>query len=66
MGASFLSLFFGTVIMGWVGSFYDQMGNAMFWSIDAAIAFAGAVLILLLHRPLEAALSPTASEPANP
>ena len=43
MGASFLSLFVGSVIMGWVGSFYDQMTPAAFWMVDAAIGFAGAI-----------------------
>jgi POT family proton-dependent oligopeptide transporter len=48
MGASFLSLFVGSVIMGWVGSFYDQMSPAAFWMVDAAIGFAGAILIVVL------------------
>ena len=30
MGASFLSLFVGSVVMGWVGSFYDQMSPVAF------------------------------------
>lgn len=56
MGASFLSLFFGTVIMGWVGSFYDQMAPAAFWTLDASIALAGAGLTFALRRPLARAL----------
>jgi POT family proton-dependent oligopeptide transporter len=48
VSASFLSLFFGSTLMGWVGSFYDQMSPAAFWMLDAAIGFAGAILILLL------------------
>ena len=56
MGASFLALFFGTTIMGWVGSFYGEMSNAAFWTLDAAIGFAGAVLMLALMRPLTKAL----------
>ncbi|MES2442977.1 MAG: peptide MFS transporter [Pseudomonadota bacterium] len=58
MGACFLSLFVGSVTMGWVGSFYDRMGNAAFWTIDAGIAFAGALLILLVRKPLERMLEP--------
>jgi POT family proton-dependent oligopeptide transporter len=58
MGAAFLSLFVGSVAMGWVGSFYDQMSPAAFWTIDAAIGFGGALLVLLLHRPLAKALEP--------
>ena len=56
MGGAFIALFLGTVIMGWVGSFYDQMTPAAFWALDAAIAFAGAVLILIARRPLMRAL----------
>ena len=39
-------LFVGSVIMGWVGSFYDQMSPAAFWTLDAAIGFAGGILVL--------------------
>ena len=58
MGASFLSLFVGSVIMGWVGSFYDQMSPAAFWTVDAAIGASGAVLVLLFGRSLNRALEP--------
>jgi len=52
MGGAFLSLFVGSTTMGWVGSFYDQMSPAAFWTLDAAIGFAGALLAFALHRPL--------------
>jgi len=58
MGAAFLSLFLGTVVMGWVGSFYDQMSNAAFWSLDAAIGFAGALIALAVRGPLAAIIEP--------
>ena len=45
-GRSYLALFVGIVIMGWVGSFYEAMSNAAFWTLDAAIAFVGALVIL--------------------
>jgi POT family proton-dependent oligopeptide transporter len=53
MGGTFLSLFVGSVAMGWVGSFYDQMSPAAFWTLDAAIGFAGALIILLLAPRLK-------------
>lgn len=56
MGCCYLSLFFGTVAMGWVGSYYDQMSNAAFWTLDAAISLAGALLMVGLHRPIGRAL----------
>ena len=52
MGASFLALFFASTIMGWVGSFYDEMGNAAFWTMDAAIALVSALVILAVRRPV--------------
>ena len=52
MGGAFLCLFAGNVLMGWVGSFYEEMSNAAFWTLDAAIGFGGAFLILLLHKML--------------
>lgn len=58
MGGAFLSLFAGSTLMGWVGSFYDEMGNAAFWTLDGAIALAGAVVIILLKRPLTRVLEP--------
>ena len=60
MGGTFIALFVGTVIMGWIGSFYDQMTPAAFWALDASIAFAGALLIFLLNKPLSAALDGSA------
>jgi len=52
MGATYLALFFGSTIMGWVGSFYDEMSNAAFWTLDASIALVSAVVILALKRPV--------------
>ena len=57
MGGAFISLFIGTVVMGWVGSFYDQMSPVAFWTLDASIAIAGGLLILALRRPLTRALA---------
>ena len=54
-----MSLFVGSVIMGWVGSFYDQMSPAAFWMLDAAIGFAGGILVLLFGHSLSRALEPT-------
>ena len=62
MGAVFLALFASAVAGGWVGSFYDQMSPAAFWTLNGAIAGAGAVLTLLLGPALQRALA--AAEPA--
>lgn len=58
MGACFLSLFVGSVTMGWVGTFYERMSNAAFWTLDAAIAFGGTLLIILVGKPLRRMLEP--------
>ena len=61
MGGAFLSLFIGNVTMGWVGSFYAGMDPAAFWALDAGIAFAGALVVLVVSRPLRRALAPPAA-----
>ena len=66
MGASFLSLFVGSVIMGWVGSFYDQMSPAAFWAVDAAIGFGGAILVLLFAPMLRRVLEPQETQGLRP
>lgn len=62
MGMAFVSLFIASVAGGWVGSFYDQMSPAAFWTLNGAIAGAGAILTLLLGPSLQRALA--APEPA--
>lgn len=57
MGGAFLSLFAGSVIMGWVGSFYAEMDPAAFWALDAAFGLAGGLIVLVLGRPLSRALA---------
>ncbi len=60
MGGAFLSLFVGSVLMGWVGSFYSGMRPEAFWTLDAAIGFAGGIIALAAARPLSRALTPAA------
>ncbi|MGD0190646.1 MAG: peptide MFS transporter [Rhizomicrobium sp.] len=57
MGCAFLSLFVSNFIIGWIGSFYERMTPAEFWALHAAIAAAGAGLVLVLRRPLERILA---------
>ena len=58
IGATFLALFFGSTLMGWVGSFYDEMGNAAFWMLDAAISLVSALVILALKSQVNRILEP--------
>ena len=48
MGGVYLSFFLGSVIMGWVGSFYDTMSPAAFWALDGSIGLAGGLLMLAI------------------
>lgn len=43
-------------VAGVLGMYYEKMTPANFWGMHAAIALAGAVLILLVYRPLSRAL----------
>jgi POT family proton-dependent oligopeptide transporter len=63
MGGSFLSLFVGSVIVDWVGSFYAEMDPALFWALDAAFGLAGGLIVLAIGRPLSRALAPPAAAP---
>lgn len=66
MGGSFMALFVGSVIMGWVGSFYDEMSPAAFWTIDSAIGFGGALLVLILGPLLKGALETQKTQALGP
>ena len=57
VSGSFLALFAGSVIMGWIGSFYGELHPALFWTIDAAIGLAGSLVLLILSRPLARGLA---------
>jgi POT family proton-dependent oligopeptide transporter len=56
MGVAFLNLFVGNVLMGYVGTFYEALGPTQFWLLNTAIALAGALLVLVVGRPLTRAL----------
>jgi proton-dependent oligopeptide transporter, POT family len=56
VSGAYLALFVGNVLMGWVGSYYEKMTPTAFWTLNAAVAGAGAVLVLLFGRQLNRAL----------
>jgi len=57
MGVVFLSMFVGNLIVGWSGRFYEPLGPTGFWWLQVAIGGVGVAVILVLKRPLEAALA---------
>ena len=58
MGASFLVLFVANNLIGWIGTFYEQMTPIAFWTLHAAIGAAGGVLALLFARTFGRILEP--------
>jgi len=52
LGAAFLALFVGNIIVGWVGTYYEKMSPANFWMLEGVIAVVGGVLAFILARPL--------------
>lgn len=56
VSGAYLALFVGNVVMGWVGSYYEKMSPAAFWTMDALIAATGALLVLLFGRRLNRAI----------
>ncbi len=59
MGLAFMSLFISNNLIGWIGGFYEKMTPAEFWTMHAAIAAAGGLLVLLFARRLGRTLYPT-------
>jgi POT family proton-dependent oligopeptide transporter len=52
----YTSIFAGSLISGWLGRFYGVVSDAAFWAIHAAIAGAGAILVLGFRGFLRRAL----------
>jgi POT family proton-dependent oligopeptide transporter len=63
MGFVFLTLFVSNITLGWLGSFYERMGPADFWLMNAAIAAIGAILPMVLRKPLGRVLRLSGHEP---
>lgn len=56
MGVVYLSLFISNSLMGQIGGLYENMTAAQFWLLDAAIAAAGALAVLVFGRSISRAL----------
>ena len=66
MGICFLVLFAANNVIGWIGTFYEQMTPLSFWLLHAAIAAAGAFLVLLLGPMLRRILEPRETQGLGP
>ncbi|THD65029.1 peptide MFS transporter [Phenylobacterium sp.] len=55
IGVYFLSVFAGSLLVGWVGQFYERMRPEAFWLLHCAAAGLGGLIILALWKPLSRA-----------
>ena len=58
MGVAFLTLFVANNLIGWLGTFYEELGPTAFWALHAAIPAGAGLLILLFGGALKRALEP--------
>jgi POT family proton-dependent oligopeptide transporter len=63
MGAAFLVLFVANNLIGWIGTFYEQLGPTAFWTLHAAIGAIGGVLAWGFSRTFGRVLEPQPSPP---
>jgi proton-dependent oligopeptide transporter, POT family len=63
MGGAFLVLFVANNLIGWIGTFYEQIGPLAFWALHAAIGGAGGVFAFVYSRTYGRLLEPQPSAP---
>jgi POT family proton-dependent oligopeptide transporter len=66
MGIAFMSLFVSNNLIGWIGTHYERMTPAEFWTLHAAIGATGGMLVLVFGRRLTRALAGAAGQPLRP
>jgi POT family proton-dependent oligopeptide transporter len=62
MGGAFLVLFVANNLIGWIGTFYEQLGPLAFWALHATIGGVGGVLAFLFSRTFGRLLEPQPSQ----
>ncbi|HEY7006494.1 MAG TPA: peptide MFS transporter [Sphingomicrobium sp.] len=63
MGGAFLVLFVANNLIGWIGTFYEQLGPLAFWGLHAGIGGAGGVLAFIYSGTVGRILEPQPNEP---
>ena len=58
MGGAFLVLFVANNLIGWIGTFYEQLGPLAFWSLHAAIGATGGIFAFMYSRTAGRLLEP--------
>jgi POT family proton-dependent oligopeptide transporter len=66
MGICFLTLFIANNLIGWIGTFYEEMTPLAFWLLHAGIAASGGILVLLFGPLLKRTLEPRETEGMRP
>lgn len=66
MGICFLTLFVANNLIGWIGTFYEEMTPLAFWLLHAGIAAAGGILVLLFGPLLKHILEPRETQGLRP
>jgi len=66
MGICFLTLFIANNLIGWIGTFYEEMTPLAFWTMHAGIAAAGGILVLLFGPALKRVLQPNEAQKLGP
>jgi POT family proton-dependent oligopeptide transporter len=56
VGGYYVGLFLAGFISGWLGRFYEPLHPPAFWLLHCAVGLAGTAILLLVRRPLKAAL----------
>jgi len=62
MGGAFLVLFVANNLIGWIGTFYEQLGPPAFWALHAGIGGVGGVLAFAYSRTIGRVLEPQPNE----
>ena len=63
MGAAFLVLFVANNLIGYIGTFYEELGPTAFWTLHAGIGVVGGVLAFVYSRTFGRILEPQPSHP---
>ena len=62
IGVYYLNLFGGNTLAGWLGGLLEPLGAAKFWTLHAALVFAGALALFAAAAAFRHHLAPTASD----
>jgi POT family proton-dependent oligopeptide transporter len=63
MGIAYAGLFVANLTAGWLARFYEPLGPAGFWALNASIAGTGVLIAMLAGRFLSVPLEPSSEAP---